>query len=75
MPIFYDTHAHLDDSSFAADLPQVIERARAVGVTTLISMGTDHESSATAIRIAEQYDNVFGRASQITMKMRWVSHY
>ena len=59
MPIFYDTHAHLDDSSFAADLPQVIERARAVGVTTLISMGTDHESSATAIRIAEQYDNVF----------------
>ena len=29
MAIFYDTHAHLDYPDYAADLPQVIERAQA----------------------------------------------
>ena len=59
MPIFYDTHAHLDDADFASDLPQVIERAGAAGIATLISVGTDHETSAAAVRIAGQYDNIF----------------
>jgi TatD DNase family protein len=59
MPIFYDTHAHLDFPDFAPDLPQVIERAQAGGIAKIISIGTDLESSKRAIQLSEQYPNVF----------------
>jgi TatD DNase family protein len=59
MPIFYDTHAHLDFPDFAADLPQVITRALDAGIARIITVGTDLESSKRAVRLAEQYPAVF----------------
>jgi len=59
VPLFYDTHAHLDFPDFAADLPQMIERAQAAGISTIISIGTDLESSRRAIRLSDQFPNVF----------------
>ena len=59
MPTFFDTHAHLDSPDFEADLPQVIERAQAAGITPIISIGTDLESSASAIKLAERFPSVF----------------
>ena len=52
---FYDTHAHLDDAAFAAELPQVIERAGTAGITRIVCIGTDLASSRRAIAIAEQF--------------------
>ena len=62
MPAFYDTHAHLDYPDFAADFPQLLERAQAAGITRMISIGTNLESSQRAIKLAEQYENVFAVA-------------
>jgi TatD DNase family protein len=62
MAQFYDTHAHLDYPDFAADLPQVIERAQAAGITRLISIGTDLESSRRAIALAEAHECLFAVA-------------
>jgi len=59
MAIFYDTHAHLDYPDFAPDLPQIIERAQAAGITRIISIGTDLESSAHAVKLSEQFPAVF----------------
>ena len=59
MTVFFDTHAHLDYPDYSADLPGAIERAHAVGVAKLISVGTDLASSERAIQIAEKYPNVF----------------
>lgn len=59
MAEFYDTHAHLDYPDFAADLTQLIERAAAAGITRLISIGTDLESSARAVALAERFESVF----------------
>ena len=59
MAHFYDTHAHLDFPDFGTDLPQVIERARAAGITKIISIGTDLASSKRAIEIAEKFDDVY----------------
>ena len=59
MAIFYDTHAHLDYPEFASELPQVIARARAVGIEKIISIGTDLESSRRAIQLAEQFPEVY----------------
>jgi TatD DNase family protein len=59
MAIFYDTHAHLDYPEFAADFPQILERAHAAGITKMISIGTDLESSARAIALAEKYESIY----------------
>jgi TatD DNase family protein len=58
-PIFFDTHAHLDDPVFAADMPQLVERAEAAGIARIITIGTDFDSSAKAIEIAEKFPCVF----------------
>ncbi len=36
-----DTHTHLDDRAFHADLPAVLAGAQAAGVTRLVTVGTD----------------------------------
>jgi TatD DNase family protein len=59
MAIFYDTHAHLDYPDFQPDLAQVIDRARTAGITRIISIGTDLESSRRAIKLAETYPEVY----------------
>ena len=62
MAVFFDTHAHLDYPEFAADFPQLLERAQAAGITRVISIGTDLESSARAIQLAEQHDCIYAVA-------------
>jgi len=62
MAEFFDTHAHLDFPDFAADLAQVIERAQAAGITRLISIGTDLDSSTRAVQLAEQHECIYAVA-------------
>ena len=62
MPNFYDTHAHLDYPDFAADMPQILERAQAGGITRLISIGTDLDSSRRAIALAEAHECIYAVA-------------
>ena len=62
MAVFFDTHAHLDYPEFAADFPQLLERAQDAGITRIISIGTDLESSARAIQLAEQHDCIYAVA-------------
>jgi TatD DNase family protein len=58
-PPFYDTHAHLDFPDFNSDLPDVVARAQAAGITKIISIGTDLDSSRRAVAIAERFPSVF----------------
>ena len=50
-----DTHAHLDDPRFAADLPAALARAAAAGVTRVLTIGVDLATSLAAVRLAEAY--------------------
>jgi TatD DNase family protein len=50
-----DTHAHLNDERFAADLPAVLERAAAAGVVRVVTIGTTAATSATNVALAAQY--------------------
>jgi TatD DNase family protein len=59
MAVFFDTHAHLDFPDFAEDLPQVVDRAAAAGITKIITIGTDIESSKHAIALAERFPSVY----------------
>lgn len=57
--MFYDTHAHLTYPDFASDIEQVIERAQAAGISRIVTIGTDLESSARAIELAQAHPCVY----------------
>lgn len=59
MPVFYDTHAHIDYPDFKDDLDAVITRAHAAGIERVITIGTDLDGSKRAIAIAEKFPNVY----------------
>lgn len=54
IPEFIDTHAHLDDERFAGDLPAVLERARRVGLSRVVTVGTTAASSLVCVELAKQ---------------------
>ncbi|HEU6447418.1 MAG TPA: TatD family hydrolase [Verrucomicrobiae bacterium] len=57
--MFYDTHAHINFPDFADDLPQVVARAKAAGISKVICIGTNFENSAQAIEIAERFPDIY----------------
>jgi TatD DNase family protein len=47
-----DVHAHLTSPRMAAELPQVLQRARAAGVTTIISNGLNPDDNRAVAELA-----------------------
>ena len=56
---FFDTHAHLTWKDFEGEVDAIIARARAAGVSKIVTIGTNLDSSTRAIQIAERHENVF----------------
>ena len=54
-----ETHAHLDYSDFDPDRDLVVQRAKEAGVSRIITIGTNIESSQRAIKLAENYPEVY----------------
>ena len=61
-PELFDTHAHLHVPEFADDLDAVLERARAAGVTRVVTIGTDVATTTAAIALAERDDRTWATA-------------
>lgn len=59
LPVLIDSHAHLDNSQFNDDRHESIERAQRSGISHILTIGCDMESSMKSIAIAEEYDQVF----------------
>ena len=58
-PVFYDTHAHLDYPDYKDDFAEMLARAQAAGITKIISIATDLDSSRRAIALAEKHPGVY----------------
>ena len=56
--VLIDTHAHLDEAAFDADLDDVVQRAVNAGVSRIITIGTTAASSQRAVRLAERFEAV-----------------
>jgi len=54
-----DTHAHLDMKPFDIDRTEVISRAIKAGVSTIITIGIDIETSKKAIVLAEAHPGIY----------------
>jgi TatD DNase family protein len=59
IPHITDSHCHLDFPDFADELPDVIERAVAAGVTRMVTICTRLRNEPTVRAIAERFDPVF----------------
>ncbi len=59
MPEFYDTHAHLDFPDFREEVDEVVQRASDAGISRIVTIGTELESSRRAIDLAKRFDGVF----------------
>ena len=57
--MFIDSHAHIDGREFDADREEVIERAHAAGVTTILNVGT-----------GDPHSGAFERASSLGREIR-----
>jgi len=56
-----DSHCHLDEARFASDRDAVVERARAAGVTRMITIGASgpFDANRAAVALAQQYPGVW----------------
>ena len=59
MPEFYDTHTHLDFPDFRGEEDAVVRRAADAGISRIVTIGTERESSLRAIGLAKRFDGVF----------------
>src|SRR5678815_1767089 len=60
--MLFDTHAHLASEHLADDLSGVVARAKAAGVTTILSVGTDLATSRRCIEIASAHEGILASA-------------
>jgi TatD DNase family protein len=60
--MFVDSHAHVDGPEFDADRDEMLERARAAGVTAILNVGTGDPHSGVferAIDLGRRHDRIY----------------
>lgn len=56
----FDSHTHINSHEFDEDIPDVIERARAMNVDGMLVLGYDRESADKMVELINNYDNIYG---------------
>ena len=57
--MIFDCHAHVHDRQFDGDRDAVVERARAAGVETILTVGCDLDDSRRALEAAGRYAGIY----------------
>ncbi len=58
----FDSHAHLDDGRFDEDRDEVIERARQVGVTRILTVDSEPDRVGVSAALAARYPGIHAAA-------------
>jgi TatD DNase family protein len=56
---FFDTHAHLDDDRFHADLDEVLPRAASAGVGSIATIAVTAASSVACVELAQRHESLY----------------
>ncbi len=59
LPCLIDSHCHLNRADFQDEVPQLLAAAAAEGVTRVVNIGVEYESSCAACRLAAEHEGVF----------------
>lgn len=54
----FDSHLHLTDDRFGGEVDEVVRRARAAGVSRMVTVGTDPADGRAALVLARRYPGV-----------------
>lgn len=54
-----DSHAHIYGNEFQADFDEMLDRAAVAGVTTIVTVGADLDSSRKAVELATTHENIY----------------
>lgn len=57
--MIWDTHAHLDDPSYAEDFQEVVARLQSSGISRMTNVGYDLPSSERSVQLAQDYDFIY----------------
>lgn len=60
--MFFDSHAHLDDSRFDSDRDEVIASLKTREIDGLINIGSDLSTSEFSVKLAETYPFIYAAA-------------
>jgi TatD DNase family protein len=60
--LLVDSHAHLDAADFNPDRDEVLQRARAAGVTAILAIAVDPESLDASAKLAAAHDWIYAAA-------------
>ena len=58
-PFLIDSHAHIYGHEYAADFEPMLQRAADAGLSHIIAVGADLESSRAASELAAKHDNIY----------------
>lgn len=59
LPALVDSHAHLDGGQFNSDRQATIQRALDNGISHILTVGCDLESSAASVALALKYEQIY----------------
>ncbi len=59
LPALVDSHAHLDGRQFESDREATIQRALQNGISHILTVGCDLQSSLASVALAEQYEQIY----------------
>ena len=57
--MLFDTHAHMDDTSFDTDRAELLTALPGEGISLLMNPGCSYASSRNAIRLAEEHNYIY----------------
>jgi TatD DNase family protein len=58
-PVLIDSHAHIYYRDYAGDFEDMLKRAEDAGVSAILVVGTDIESSRESVELAEKYPQLY----------------
>jgi len=70
-----DVHAHLSFPQFSKDLDEVLERAKKVGVISILCSGVDHESNVAVLELSKKYSLIKASLGIYPLDAVGLGHY
>lgn len=57
--MLFDSHAHLNDEVLIDNVDEILDNAKANGVTGIVCIGYDRDSSLLAVELAERHESIY----------------